>query len=112
MSIFRYDTLPEAIKWFYIFSVSGDKGKKVKEITDSPGFDSQNMQVTMQVNGIEVDAMRAISRFVESFDESAKAKAAELLAERFCSIQERIDDTFRALLLKIRREFDLPEEEE
>ena len=82
------------LHWFVIASVAGIKTKS-EELCKEPRL------ITMQLNGVEIDPLRAINRMEEEFDRLVEKKAKELVEDITDDIlspfEEQVEDLTSAV---------------
>jgi hypothetical protein len=85
----EFENRRSLLHWFLIDSLVGIKIEQ--PITDIPRI------LTMQLNGIEINPLKAIERLEEQFDKLVEEKARELFEELKRDILEPFEDKVKEL---------------
>lgn len=83
------------LHWFLIASVAGLKTKS-KEMCKEPRM------VTMQLNGVEIDPLRAINRLEEEFERRIEERAKEMVEDITNDILTPFNDQVEDLTSAVR----------
>jgi hypothetical protein len=92
----QFEDRDSFLHWFIIAALTG------VTITDNMKSDKET-NITMQLNGVEINPINSINRLEDQFDRMVKDKSIELIRDMQFEMQEELYTAFVGIVNKLNR---------